>query len=111
MCREKGRKVFMRVVITHACKMTFQARSTRVRDDGHAVLPRNVNDLHDIFSRVRIYYNAMRETYSEETSKCQPTMGNSLGRTAHQGDRRWRKTHEPAIDPHRLPLHPPRTAF
>ena len=48
---------------THACKMAFQARSTRIRDDGHAVLPCNVNNLHDILSRVRIDHDAMRKPY------------------------------------------------
>src|SRR5882762_5580947 len=59
----------MREVVTHASKMTFQACSTRVRDDRHSVLSRNVDDLHDILSRVRIDHDAMRTSYPKVTPK------------------------------------------
>jgi hypothetical protein len=59
--------------VTHARKMTFQARSSGVRDDRHSVLPCNIDDLHDILRRVRIYYDAVRAPYTKETEKYQPT--------------------------------------
>jgi hypothetical protein len=59
--REKG--------VTHARKVTFQARSTRVRDDGHSVLSCNIDDLHDILRRVWIYNDAVRAPYTKETDK------------------------------------------
>jgi len=55
---------FKRERVTHAYKMTFQARSTRVWYDRHPILPCNVDNLDDILCRVRIYHDAVRIPYT-----------------------------------------------
>ena len=52
---------------THTQEVALQARPTRIRDNGHAILGGDLHDFHHVLRRVRVHDHAMCEACVSQT--------------------------------------------